>query len=197
LQSLRPVRRVAELGSLACYDAAMTESDLKSIESKLSIQLPEVYRQRMLDFPVRACGGNSDTDLWDEAAAIVRYNQELRSARAWPAHMFAIGGRDGCPVAIDLRKSEAPVWWVEAESFKTVGTGQTHASFTSWTTDYVKDMRHDLEADGLDPDSSPAEKKQTEDEVGKRVDRQMLITVIVFLVVVVAGILLLRWWLKS
>jgi hypothetical protein len=111
--------------------------------------------------------------------------------------MFAVGGRDGCPVAIDLRKPDAPVWWVEAESFEAVGTGQTHPSFSSWTADYVQDMRHDLLADGLDPDSSPEAKAQAEQDAGRRVDRQVLITVIVFLIVVVTGFFVLRWWLRS
>lgn len=60
----------------------MTEDDLAGIEAELGIDLPKGYRDSMLDFPLPACAGNSDCDLWDDAEALTERNQELRRIQA-------------------------------------------------------------------------------------------------------------------
>ncbi len=97
----------------------MTESDLNLIEKELKLKLPSTYRNFMLDFPIPACTGNDDTELWDNAKRLISENQELRKGmfggvKPWPNHFFCLGGAgSGCVYALDLRKPDAPVWWVE------------------------------------------------------------------------------------
>ncbi len=179
----------------------MTEPDLQLIEKELRIELPLSYRERMLNFPLRACSGNSDTELWDDPAEIVKFNRELRAGapggvEPWPVHMFATGhGGDGCPVAIDLRRPEAPVWWVDHCHLTNKGSGQTHATFTSWVDEYLAGLRQDLEGDGIDPDGTP-EALHTIRDADVRHSAWALVLVIVIAALLIVGIQIWRTWSK-
>ncbi len=146
----------------------MTEDDLRAIERSLSIELPSAYRAAMLSFPVPAFALSSDTELWDDASAVVTFNQELRNGQSgdpWPAHMFALGhAGDGSPSAIDLNSPDAAVWWVDRCGLSNDESYESHASFDVWLTEYVEHTRHDAEANCIDPDGTPAEREAVEAE---------------------------------
>jgi hypothetical protein len=143
----------------------MTEEDLDRIEQALDIALPDAYRAALLNFPIVAWRGNTETELWDDADAIIELNRELRAGAPggvppWPAHMFALGhSGDGSPSALDLSTPGAPRWWVDRSGLANVGSGQTHASFEEWLPEYLEDLRHDLLMEGLDPNSTPRERE--------------------------------------
>jgi|KBSSwiStaDraftv2_1062776.scaffolds.fasta_scaffold913485_2 hypothetical protein len=132
------------------------------IERQLGIQLPSAYRQKVVPFPIPCLAGNRDTELWDHAEALVRYNSQLRTRKEpppWPNYLFVIGQNEGDPAvrAIDLRVPDtSPVWWVDHADPSAAGSGQTHSRFEQWADQYVAAVRRDLARDGHDPDSSPA-----------------------------------------
>lgn len=174
----------------------MTERDLSRIEAELHLTLPPSYRAAMLRFPVQAFVGNVDTDLWDDAEALIRFNKELRTGapggvQPWPSHMFALGHRgDGCPAAIDLREADAPVWWVDRGHLDSSGSGKTHGSFTAWFETYTRDLRDDSLADGVDPEGSPADRGRAE-AANARGGCVALIVVVLVLSAAIVGIFLL------
>src|SRR5438132_656124 len=61
---------------------AMTPTELCSIELALGIVLPEVYKQMMAPFPIPYLSGNTNTNLWDDAARLIQENLELRAGRS-------------------------------------------------------------------------------------------------------------------
>jgi hypothetical protein len=146
--------------ALGVQISAMTPADLQTIESSLAIRLPEVYRRKVSPFPILCLSGNRDTQLWDDAGALVAYNRKLRArASGWPEYLFAIGQNEGDPgvMALDLRLPDtAPVWFIDHEDPNAAGSGQTHASFDDWVEPYIAGLRQDLVEDGIDPDASPA-----------------------------------------
>jgi hypothetical protein len=169
----------------------MNLADLDRIEAELSIRLPDAYRDTMLEFPIAACVGNSDTDLWDDAAALIRFNLELRRGAPggvppWPPHLFALGhGGDGSPYALDLRDPSLPVWWVDHGAVASPGSGPVGSGFADWFRRYVDDVVHDLEADGIDPRGTPKERDLAE----ARNARQSCVAFLAFLAVVGAVLL--------
>jgi hypothetical protein len=56
----------------------LTATDLDRIEAALGVALPRVYREVMTRFPIPALAGNCDTDLWDDAAALIDHCGETR-----------------------------------------------------------------------------------------------------------------------
>jgi len=133
----------------------MTKAELDRIESELRIVLPRSYRALMSAFPIPAQAGNCDTDLWDDAGALIERNQELRGRKhgPWPADFFFIGD----PVsssgnAVDLRDPAAAVWWVDHCDLSARSSGAIAPSFDVWASRYVADARADLKLDGIDPD---------------------------------------------
>ena len=135
----------------------MSPDDLDRIERELAISLPRAYRAALSPFPVPACRGNSDRDLWDDAEELIAWNRSLRAgsvgAPPWPTRMFSVGtaGASSC-YAIDLDAERAPVWWVDQWRFDAKGTGIVSSSFEAWLEEYVRDLRNDCVADGIAPD---------------------------------------------
>ncbi len=146
----------------------MTQEDLRTIESELGVSLPHQYRATMLNFPVPACAGNSDTYLWDDAAKLITENQMLRGGAPggvppWPSHLFCLGRAGGGDVyAIDLRETQAPVRWIDHSDVNLKSSGRDADSFSEWVTRYIRDLRNDLEGDGVNPDGSPEDRAQAE-----------------------------------
>jgi hypothetical protein len=154
----------------------------------------------MIAFPVPALAGNTDTEIWDDADALIEFNEELRRGalgivKPWPHHMFAMGhGGDGSPAAIDLRSAGAAVWWVDRCHLDGVGSGQTHSSFDEWLAGYVADLRHDCEADGIDPDGTPAAREAAMDAYARE-GCLGLIYIVVALAAIVVLIAIVAIWL--
>ena len=140
----------------------MTDRDLDFVEGELGVTLPAAYRRTLSEFPVRACAGNSDTELWDDASALVSRNRALRAGEGgvapWQRHQYFIGGGAGWSNAIDLRKPNAPVWLVEADDWQHADTGIDYEAFEEWAAAYVADQRQALVAEGVNPAGTPAER---------------------------------------
>jgi len=180
-------------------DARMTEDDLRRIETTLDIRPPDSYRSAMLAFPVPALVGNRDHTIWDDADAIIEFNQELRSGTSgavepWPPHMFALGHvYDASACAIDLRSPDGAVWWVDHCHLTGAGSFEEHASFDGWLTNCVADLRHDCEADGIDPDGTP-ESREAVEEINARSGCRGFVYLVVALVLIAALIVVTATW---
>ena len=150
----------------------MTADDLTRVESTLRVCLPVVYRELVVPFPIPAFAGNTDTELWDDADALIELNRELRvgycSAAPWPEHMFAIG-RDGsgCARAIDLRDPMGPVWWADRCHLDGVGTALESPSLAAWAEQHLADLRVDLEEKGVTEAEPPSARAQAEAEIAR------------------------------
>lgn len=85
----------------------MEKEELRRVSRELDISLPDSYVSTMEEYPVPALAGNADTDLWDDADAIIERNRELREGvgapASWPHHLFFMGDPlSGAANAIDL-----------------------------------------------------------------------------------------------
>lgn len=133
----------------------MTEADFIAIESQFSIKLPSAYRSALCPFPIQAYRGNSDTDLWDDAAKLIELNRRLREAEHWPNHLFAVGcDAGGAMSAIDLSSATAEMWWIDRD-IQATGTYATGQSFSSWAEELLESMRTGDYRDGFDPENDP------------------------------------------
>jgi hypothetical protein len=159
----------------------VTESDLARIESALGIELPVAYRKLVAPFPIPAYAGNTDTELWDNASGLIELNRELRagyaSVQPWPAHMYAMGRDDGgSATAIDLQNASSPVWWADRCHLNGVGSCQVSKSFEEWSTQYLADLRSDLEGNAIDPDG-PADARNRAAEESARAGCHLILFV--------------------
>lgn len=145
----------------------MTETELAQIESELGIVLPSEYRQFMLPFPIPAFAGNTESELWDDANALIELNLELRKGesltRPWPTHTFAIGRDDGGSVsAFDLRTSGSTVYWADRGHLEDEGNRGSGELFKEWVSEVIESLNVRLVEYGVSPDSSPKERQQIE-----------------------------------
>jgi hypothetical protein len=161
----------------------MTARDFEVIERGLGIRLPDSYRRKLDPFPIPSLSANRDTELWDDAEALVRYNRQLReNSRSWPEHLFVIGRNEGDSAlrAIDLRAPEvAPVWWIDHQNPAAAGSGQTHPTFEGWVDQYAGTLRRELAQEGCDPDGSPAHYATWSARAGRR-ERRILLYIVAF-----------------
>ena len=147
-------------------EGRLTADDLTRVESAMGIRLPAVYRELVVPFPIPAYAGNVDTELWDDADALIELNRELRAGYCftapWPEHMFAIG-RDGsgCARAMDLRDPMGPVWWADRCHLDAVGTALESPSLTAWAEQHLADLRVDLEEKGITEAGPPSARAET------------------------------------
>jgi hypothetical protein len=147
----------------------MTEHDLREIETALAIRLPAAYRTTMLAFPLPAFAGNSETELWDDAARLIEVNQQLRAGeyccvKAWPPHLFCLGIEgDGSASALDLRDPEGAVYWIDhchADDFEDAEPD----NFFEWLSEYTAEYHVILFESGIDPNGTPQERERIEEE---------------------------------
>lgn len=173
----------------------MTESDLGRIERELSVSLPLVCRQTMLDFPVRACAGNEEFALWDSADGLIRFNRQLRDEFSWPSHLYALGQFEGdeANYAIDLRDPAAPVWWVDHWDVGAKASGPIEPSFDKWITSYSAELRAILEGDGIDPDCTPEMQQQAEQENARSGCRLLALWAMAALLAVIGTLAMIAW----
>ena len=171
----------------------MTEPDLVLIEQTLGIRLPPAYRQVMLAFPVPACAGNHNTELWDNAPELIALNQELRAGRPfvapWPAEYFALGtDAGGCTQALSL--SEGTVFWADRCHLPAEGERGQVREFASWASEYVSGLREDLEGEGVSPDGDPVSAQQIQEaneREGLRFDGGCLVAAVLLVLGAVAA----------
>lgn len=119
----------------------MTEVGLSRIEDALGVRLPDVYRRRVDPFPIPREGGNTNTQVWDNAGALIALNQRLRAeVEGWPPWQFVIGQSvgDPCGYAIDTRDPECPVWWLEQLRLGT-DSGPSQGPFDAWFSRWITD----------------------------------------------------------
>jgi hypothetical protein len=119
----------------------MTQVDLSRIEDALAVRLPDVYRRRVAPFPIPREEGNTETQVWDDAGALIALNQRLRAeVESWPPWLFVIGQSvgDPCGYAIDTRDPECPVWWLEQMRLGPE-SGPSQGPFDAWFSQWVTD----------------------------------------------------------
>jgi hypothetical protein len=174
----------------------MTESDLALVEEALGIRLPPTYRQTMLAYPVPACAGNSNTELWDNAPELIKLNRELRDGRPfvtpWPTEFFALGtDAGGCTQALGL--SEGTVFWTDRCHIPAEGNRGRVRDFASWASEYVSGLRQDLEGEGINPDGDPGTARQiheANETEGLRYDAGCLIAAVLL---ILGAVVVWRW----
>ena len=174
----------------------MTEPDLASIEQTLGIRLPSVYRRTMLAFPVPACAGNNDTELWDSAAELIKLNQELRAVRRfvtpWPPEYFALGtDAGGCTQALSL--SDGTVFWTDRCHLPAEGERGEVLDFESWASQYISGLREDLEGEGVDPDGDSTSARKVQETNEKEGVRFQLGCLVAAALLILGAIALWRW----
>ena len=129
----------------------MTEQDLMRIERELDIHLPDDYRKAVLNYPIRADRGTSDSWLYDNAEALVKLNREYRNGFSglppWPAHYFIVGETDCVPYFMDLTKSPSPVFSADHGDLQALSTEAE--TLSAWVDAFLKEMRDD----GVNPDA--------------------------------------------
>lgn len=129
----------------------MTEQDLMRIERELDIHLPDDYRKAVLNYPIRADRGTSDSWLFDDAEALVELNAEYRQGFGelppWPAHYFIVGETDCMPYFVDLTKSPSPVFSADHGNLQSLSTEAE--TLSAWVEAFLKEMRDD----GGNPDA--------------------------------------------
>ena len=107
----------------------MTLEGLRRIETSLGVTLPPDYRRLMLNYPVVFDRGTAEGDLWDEADAVVRRNEELRRPRrslgaeyrALPARYLFVGDDGaGWQHLLDLESDPPVVHIMEYEAVASI-----------------------------------------------------------------------------
>ena len=132
----------------------MTPEDAKRIEETLGISLPNEYRQLLLNYPVVYDRGTPHGDLWDDADAIIKRNQELRGKRkslgkeyAPLPEEFLFVGDDGAgwQHLIDMRTDPPVVNIMEFEAIDTIAPATdddgNSQSIGDWFHDRLVEMR--------------------------------------------------------
>jgi len=167
----------------------MKDSDIVLIEQALGISLPESYKRAVVPFRIPALVGNTEHQLWDDANGLVELNRKLRVGSryrpAWPEM-----------IALDTRSAEGPVWWLDHRVVESKASYQSHSKFADWAEEFYRDMRSDLEGDGVDPDGKP---QVPEPMSWRRLFRDLLslTAVAVIGLIILFGIAWLRSWLKK
>ncbi len=134
----------------------MTEADLDRIQTELGLTLPADYREILLHFPVRFEAGTTDGFLWDDPAALIERNRELRSARnPWgvelkpiPDQYFFIGDdKAGWQFLIDTTSAPSMVYTMEYENIALISPVEEKATGTQtlsqWFHAYLQNYRDD------------------------------------------------------
>jgi hypothetical protein len=173
----------------------MTDEDLRRIEAELSITLPEAYRAVVRAFPVPAHVGNDETPIWDDAAALIRLNQELRAGKIgkpWPPELFAVGAEDdGSRYALDLGSSDASVFWVDRVLDGEHGKRVPFAQFAEQT---FSELRADLEANGVGPKATREKRKAAEDQAVKSEFLGCIVAPVAAFVLLLLVAFAYLWW---
>jgi hypothetical protein len=150
----------------------MTLDDIALIENELKIVLPPGYIAAVTPFPIPALVGNTDTNMWDNAEALIKFNRELREKSnyrtAWPSHLYAMG-RDhgGCQDAIDLSDPSFPVYWVDREQWEDALKSKPVEKFDRWILNQLKETLSDFYHNGEDPDAIPEQLQKNRDKINK------------------------------
>lgn len=136
----------------------MTNEDIDFIERELELKLPATYREYLVPFRIPAMYGNTEHQLWDDAAGLVKLNREMRAGSKynppWPPYMYAVGYPAGDEmIAVDTRDPEGPVWWLDHGVIDHVASYKSHDRFADWVEEFYRDVRSDLLGDGHDPDA--------------------------------------------
>lgn len=143
----------------------MIESDIQRIEEKLSITLPSSYRDLLLFFPVKFDAGTTNGPLWDNADALIKRNQELRSERKsvgaiyrpLPDKYFFIGDDGaGWQNLIDLSTEPPVINVMEYENIDRISAALTDDSKPQSVSNWFHAYLLELKDDGTDISSESA-----------------------------------------
>lgn len=177
----------------------MTEGELNKIEVALEIKLPTWYREFISPVSLPAIRGNTDTELWDDADALIKLNRELRSGfssvKPWPANFFALG-RDGggstCAIKVD--EPEPLIFWADRCHLNANDKGQ---NFTEWANDFFEGEKTNLFECGGNLETSASEYKKLLKENAKSGCGATLIVAAIFSLMFIGGIFLLAYLVKK
>lgn len=170
----------------------MTSADIERIEAELSICLPSVYREAVLDYPVNPFSGNSEVMFWDDPDALIAYNLALRAGEvsfvdAWPTRFYALGMDDsGCADVLDLKDELSGVYWFDRSHVSEAVDMPSEEKFIQWLARQTEEMREYLSELGVSLESSPDERRKKEAEQGNG----FVWVIFLFLAILLVGILL-------
>ena len=123
----------------------MKTADLDKIERDLDITLPSTYREFMTSVDHQEWTGNQDTDLWDDADALIARNLELRMGlnvggrSPWCKNLFFIGDPlTACGNAIKLDDPRVPVLWIDHCDLEAPSSGEIAPSFVDWANSVIE-----------------------------------------------------------
>ena len=172
----------------------MTRDDITRIEFELGIELPEQYRQAVVPYPVPALRGNTEWMFWNDPNELIALNKRMREGErfreAWPPRFFALGeDGGGCSDAIDLEDPEYGVFWFDRQHINVSNSDRSDEKIDAWVKRQISDSKHDLEADGIDPQGTPEETRAIREENSKGGFIPLLIVAIVGGVIVSAIII--------
>ena len=137
----------------------MIESDIRRIETELSVTLPSEYRDLLLHFPVKYDAGTSNGPLWDNVDALISRNRELRTERKslgivyrpLPERYFFVGDDGaGWQNLIDLSANPPIVHIMEYENIDQISPAVADNSQSQTVSQWFHAYLLELKNDGID-----------------------------------------------
>lgn len=143
----------------------MTPDDLSRIEQSLQVTLPSDYRHLLLNYPVVFQRGMHVGDIWDDADAVIRRNQELRAPRKSlgqhyaplpPEYLFIGDDGAGWQHLIDLQTDPSIVHIMKYEAVDSIAPATNQEGAPQAIGDWLHDRLLEARDGGVDI-SSPDE----------------------------------------
>lgn len=141
----------------------MTPEDATRIEAALGISLPSDYRQLLLNYPVIYDRGTPHGDLWDDADALIKRNQELRAKRKslgtqynpLPEEFLFVGDdAAGWQHLIDLRTDPPIVHIMKYEAIDSIAPATDKDGAPQAIGDWFHDRLIEMRDGGIDISSA-------------------------------------------
>lgn len=126
----------------------MKLEDIKDIESKLQVAIPENIRSIWENYPLKGAVGNTDHCIWDDADSIISENKRLREKHNWPNELLFIGDDGaGNQFAININDPDVPMG-IEFEDVSRKfnpleGLELKRETLSGWFTAKIKEMVDD------------------------------------------------------
>ncbi|MEM6854335.1 MAG: hypothetical protein AAF593_08000 [Planctomycetota bacterium] len=134
--------------------------------------------------------------FWDDANELIALNKRLRNGERyltpWPKRFFAAGeDSGGCSDAIDLEDPEYGVFWFDRQNVEVGVDLRSEEKLKDWIVRQIAEAKHDLEADGIDPDTSPEKRLEIQNKNAKSGCISLLMLAVAGFLII--AVLLLGW----